>query len=190
MEASDPGRSRPPESHAAEPLTAGEGLAGRVAGRGLNLRTGERVLYEGRPSWRALFSFYATGVVGAVIIGVLIWLIGDSTAVGIVVAAALIAITVVIGWARRLFTTYLITTQRLRIARGILRRRVQETRLDRVQNVNYDQSLFDRIVNVGTVDFDTAGSDDSEFRFEWVNGPERVVRAVDEAMAERPHAGP
>lgn len=187
MEASD---QRPREPHASEPAAEGEGLAGRVAGRGLNLRAGERILYEGRPSWRALLSFYASGIVGALIVGALVWLIGDSTVTGVAVVVGIVAVTVVVGWVRRLFTTYLITTQRLRIARGVLRRRVQETRLDRVQNVNYDQSLFDRIVNVGTVDFDTAGSDDSEFRFEWVNGPERVVRAVDEAMAERPHAGP
>lgn len=189
MEASEPGPPAQPESHASQPVALGEGLAGRVAGRGLNLRTGERVLYEGRPSWRALFAFYASGIVGALVIGALVWLIGDSTAMGVVVAVVLIALTVVIGWVRRLFTTYLITTQRLRIARGILRRRVQETRLDRVQNVNYDQSLFDRMVNVGTVNFDTAGSDDSSFNFVWVNGPERVVRAVDEAMAERTGTG-
>ena len=58
---------------------------------------------------------------------------------------------------------------------------MQETRLDRVQNVNYNQGVLDRIFGVGTVDFDTAGTDDSEFRFEWINDPETVVRAVDEA---------
>jgi membrane protein YdbS with pleckstrin-like domain len=189
MEASEPGRSGPPESHASTPLDAGEGLTGRVAGRGLSLRPSERVLYEGRPSWRALLSFYASGIVGALVIGALVWL-AVSLTTGVIVAAVLVGLTVIVGWVRRLFTTYLITNERLRIARGVLRRRVQETRLDRVQNVNYDQSLFDRIVNVGTVDFDTAGRDDSEFRFEWVNGPEQVIRAVDEAMAERPHAGP
>ena len=54
-------------------------------------------------------------------------------------------------------------------------REVQETRLERVQNVNYQQSVLDRMLGVGTVDFDTAGTDDSEFRFEWVDGPEEVV---------------
>jgi uncharacterized membrane protein YdbT with pleckstrin-like domain len=70
-----------------------------------------------------------------------------------------------------------------------VRRRVQETRLDRVQNVTYDQGVIDRVLNVGTVDFDTAGTDDSEFRFEWVNEPEAVVRAVDEAGAQAGQAG-
>ena len=54
---------------------------------------------------------------------------------------------------------------------------MQETRLDRVQNVNYNQGVLDRMFGVGTVDFDTAGTDDSEFRFEWINNPETVVRS-------------
>ena len=98
-------------------------------------------------------------------------------------AVAVFAITLVIGYLRRLFTKYLITNRRLRITRGIVRRKVQETRLDRVQNVNYEQGVLDRLFKVGTVDFDTAGTDDSEFKFEWVNSPEQVVRAVDEAIA-------
>ena len=89
-----------------------------------------------------------------------------------------------IGWLRRISTKYLITTQRLRITRGIISKKVQETRLERVQNVNYEQGVLDRVLGVGTVDFDTAGTDDSEFRFEWVNNPEQVVRAVDQAVEE------
>jgi Bacterial PH domain len=53
--------------------------------------------------------------------------------------------------------------------------------------VNYRQTVLDRLFRVGNVDFDTAGTDDSEFRFEWVNAPEKVVRAVDKAIHE---AGP
>jgi hypothetical protein len=46
------------------------------------------------------------------------------------------------------------------------------------------------VLGVGTVDFDTAGTDDSEFRFEWVNHPEEVVRAVDSAVEEARGAAP
>ena len=37
-------------------------------------------------------------------------------------------------------------------------------------------------MQVGTVDFDTAGTDDSEFRFVGVSDPRDVVRAVDRAQ--------
>jgi len=115
-----------------------------------------------------------------VIVGVLMGEWGIAAPAAAVVAG----LTLLIGWFRRLSTKYMITSQRLRISKGIVSRKVQETRLDRVQNVNYDQGVLDRMLGVGTVDFDTAGTDDSEFRFDWVNGPDKVVTAVNEAIHE------
>ena len=150
----------------------------------MELRAGETELYAGRPSWRALMSFYVGGIGLAVLVLVILGLLVGEWALAAAIAAALAVLTLLIGWFRRVSTKYLITTQRLRISRGIVRRHVQETRLERVQNVNYNQSVLDRMLGVGTVDFDTAGTDDSEFRFEWVDGPEQVVRAVDHATEQ------
>jgi uncharacterized membrane protein YdbT with pleckstrin-like domain len=150
----------------------------------MELRSGERELYEGRPSWRALMSFYVLGIGIAVGVLVILGFLADEMGTAVVIAAVIAGLTLVIGYVRRIATKYLITTQRLRISRGILRKKVQETRLERVQNVNYEQGVLDRIFRVGNVDFDTAGTDDSEFRFEWVNQPEGVVRAVDQAVEE------
>jgi len=129
-------------------------------------------------------SFYVGGLILAVLVLVVLGWLADSWPLAVVIAAIIAGVTLIVGYLRRVSTKYLITTQRLRISRGIVRRSVQETRLDRVQNVNYEQSVLDRVFGVGSVDFDTAGTDDSEFRFEWVNGPEKVVRAVDEAIHE------
>ena len=148
------------------------------------MRAGERELYEGRPSWRALMSFYLLGIGAAVLVLVILGLLADEWGTAIAIAAVIAGLTLVIGYLRRISTKYLITTQRLRISRGIVSKKVQETRLERVQNVNYEQGVIDRMLGVGTVDFDTAGTDDSEFRFEWVNEPEQVVRAVDRASEE------
>ncbi len=150
----------------------------------MEMRAGERELYEGRPSWRALMSFYAIGIGVAGLVLVVVGLLADSWGTAIGIAAVIAALTLVVGYLRRIGTKYLITTQRLRISRGLVRKNVQETRLERVQNVNYQQGVLDRVLGVGSVDFDTAGTDDSEFRFEWVNHPEEVVRAVDRAVEE------
>ncbi len=150
----------------------------------MELRENERELYEGRPSWRALISFYLAGIGLAILVVVIVGLLVAAWAVAIVIAAAIAGLTLVIGYLRRIATKYLIMTQRLCISCGIVRKNVQETRLERVQNVNYQQGVLDRLLGVGNVDFDTAGTDDSEFRFEWVNGPEDVVRAVDRAVEE------
>ena len=155
----------------------------------MELRSGERELYEGRPSWRALMSFYILGIGVAVGVLVILGFLADNMGLAVVIAVVIAGLTLVIGYLRRIATKYLITTQRLRISKGILRKKVQETRLERVQNVNYEQGVIDRVLRVGNVDFDTAGTDDSEFRFEWVNNPEGVVRAVDRAVEEaRAHA--
>ena len=54
-----------------------------------------------------------------------------------------------------------------------------------MQNVNTQQSALERILRVGTVDFDTAGSDsDHEFKFAGVAEPSEVVQAVDTAQRE------
>jgi uncharacterized membrane protein YdbT with pleckstrin-like domain len=129
-------------------------------------------------------SFYVGGLILAVLVLVVLGWLADSWPLAVVIAAIIAGVTLIVGYLRRVSTKYLITTQRLRISRGIVRRSVQETRLDRVQNVNYEQSVLDRVFGVGNVDFDTAGTDDSEFRFEWVNRPEKVVKAVDEAIHE------
>jgi uncharacterized membrane protein YdbT with pleckstrin-like domain len=147
----------------------------------MDLRADERALYEGRPSWRALMTFYVGGLVLAAVVVVVLGVLADEMGIAVAIAAVIVGLTLLIGFVRRVGTKYLLTNQRLRISRGIIRKNVQETRLDRVQNVNYNQGILDRLFGVGTVDFDTAGTDDSEFRFEWINDPETVVRAVDEA---------
>ncbi len=85
-----------------------------------------------------------------------------------------------------MFTRFTITSDRLTIERGILSKHVQQTRIDRVQNVNTRQSAIDRLFRVGSVDFDTAGTDGSDFTFDGVNDPATVVTAVDHA--QRLHA--
>ena len=147
----------------------------------MDLHPGEEVVFEGHPSWRGVLSFYVYGVGGAVILGILIGLVGE-TVIGSIVAVAGIALVLVAGLLKRMATHYVVTSQRLRIRRGILAKKVQQTRIDRVQNVNTDQRLLDRILRVGTVDFDTAGTDDSDFTFRGIANPDEVVAAVDRAQ--------
>ena len=78
-----------------------------------------------------------------------------------------------IGFVKRVATTYTITDRRLNIKRGIVSREIQETRLERVQNVNYSQCVYQRLMQIGDVDFDTAAGDDYNFVFYGVARPRR-----------------
>ena len=146
----------------------------------MDLQSGEKVIYQGHPSWRAILGYYLTGIGVAVAIGFIVKL-ADSTTTGVIVAAAIIGITVLAGLIKRIATVYTITDLRLNIKRGIIARKVQETRIQRVQNVNYSQSVYERIMQIGNVEFTTAGTDESNFVFAGVSQPEQVVEQVDQA---------
>jgi uncharacterized membrane protein YdbT with pleckstrin-like domain len=146
----------------------------------LKLSPGEQVLFEGHPSWRAILGFYLKGIAIAAIAGVLVSFFASNSVVFLVVLVV-IAATVLVGFIKRVATTYTITNRRLNIKRGVVSREIQETRLERVQNVNYSQSLFQRVMQIGDVDFDTAASDDYNFIFAGVAEPGDVVHRVDQA---------
>jgi uncharacterized membrane protein YdbT with pleckstrin-like domain len=147
----------------------------------LNLSPGEQVIFRGHPSWRAILGFYLKGIVVAAIAGLIAKLAGAGGASVFLVVLIAIAIVVLIGFVKRVATVYTITDRRLNIKRGIVSREVQETRLERVQNVNYRQSVYQRIVQIGDVDFDTAATDDYNFVFAGVADPADVVHQVDQA---------
>ena len=146
----------------------------------MDLQPGERTIYQGHPSWRAIIGFYLKGILASVVVAVIVGLI-DSTGLAILVGAVLIALTILAGFIKRVATVYTITDRRLNIKRGIVARKVQETRLQRVQNVNYNQGVYQRLMQIGDVDFDTAAGDDYNFVFAGVSEPEEVVERVDRA---------
>jgi uncharacterized membrane protein YdbT with pleckstrin-like domain len=148
---------------------------------GLNLSPGERVIFQGHPSWRAILGFYLKGILVAAIAGVLFKLFGAGSGTVFLVVLVAIGVTVLAGFVKRVATTYTITDRRLNIKRGIVSREVQETRLERVQNVNYSQSVYQRVMQIGDVDFDTAAGDDYNFVFAGVADPGDIVHRVDQA---------
>jgi uncharacterized membrane protein YdbT with pleckstrin-like domain len=151
---------------------------------------GEEVFFHGHPCWRSILDFYAKGLVAAVLAGAVAGVITAISSSKVKVAVVVIVVVVVlllvllIGVVQLLRTTYTITNQRLTIDIGLLSRDLHETRLERVQNVNCYQSMLDRGLRIGTVDFDTAASAEYDFAFRGVADPHRIVRTVDAALKE------
>jgi uncharacterized membrane protein YdbT with pleckstrin-like domain len=150
----------------------------------VDLLPDETLVWQGRPSWRSTMSFYARWIVIAIVplvlggvLGQLLW--------GTTGAVVIIAIALIVGWLRRLATRYTITDRRIVINRGILSRHEQRAHIDRVQNVQLTQSMFDRLFGVGTLDFDTAGTDDSDFRFIGIADPEQLRDRIDREYVAR-----
>jgi uncharacterized membrane protein YdbT with pleckstrin-like domain len=157
---------------------------------------GEEIFFFGHPSWRSMLVFYIKGILGAVLAGAIAGIVtriaSGSVSVPWVVAVVLIVFVLVLatGLLRRFATTYTITNRRLTIETGLLSRDLHETRLERVQNVNSRQSMLERMLLVGTVDFDTAAGAEFDFAFRGVGNPRQIVRTVDRALHELQHVGP
>jgi uncharacterized membrane protein YdbT with pleckstrin-like domain len=146
----------------------------------MDLSPDEQIIFQGHPSWRAILGFYLKGLAVAIVLGIIAKLVSSTTSVFVVVLVVL-ALTLLAGFLKRWATTYTITSRRLNIKRGIVSREIQETRLERVQNVNFNQSVYQRVMHIGDVDFDTAASGDYDFIFYGVADPESVVERVDRA---------
>ena len=146
----------------------------------MDLQSGEKVIYQGHPSWRAILGFYLKGALIGAAAGVLAALI-KTVSLGVATFVIVLAVTIVVGFIKRVATVYTITDRRLNIKIGIISRKVQETRLQRVQNVNFGQGVYERIMQIGDVEFTTAGTDESNFVFAGVAQPEEVVKQVEHA---------
>jgi uncharacterized membrane protein YdbT with pleckstrin-like domain len=151
---------------------------------------GEQVFFHGHPSWRSMLAFYVRGLLVAVVAGVIAGIVtritGRSVDVPWVSAAVLVVFVVVLAWGliRRIATTYTITNRRLTIRSGLLSRELHECRLERVQNVNTRQGPLERMLGIGTVDFDTAAGAAYDFSFRGVEDPGGIVRTVNAALED------
>lgn len=137
-----------------------------------------------------MLAFYVRGLLVAVLAGVIAGIVtratGRSVDVSWVSVAVLVVFVVVLAWGliRRIATTYTITNRRLTIRSGLLSRELHECRLERVQNVNTRQRLLERMLGIGTVDFDTAAGAAYDFSFRGVEDPGGIVRTVNAALGD------
>jgi putative membrane protein len=128
----------------------------------------------------------------ASLIPIAVWVILDAaghsvTATWFVVATVvLLVVTYAGGWILRKTTRYLVTDRRIQVRTGLATRRERTTHVDRVQNVNLKQSIAQRILGIGDVEWDTAGTDapDANFTFRGVDDPSALVRAADRFYGE------
>jgi uncharacterized membrane protein YdbT with pleckstrin-like domain len=75
----------------------------------------------------------------------------------LVVAVVLLLVLVVVPLLRWRSTHYVITTHRLLFREGILARRGRDIGLSRITDVSYRQTLWERMINSGTLTIESAG---------------------------------
>jgi uncharacterized membrane protein YdbT with pleckstrin-like domain len=152
----------------------------------MELLAGEHIVWSGRPSWRSMLAFYikwgvlalAPGVGGQILAGLTSW---DVPTWWLwLVTVVLVLLVLLAGWLQRIDTHYAVTNQRINIRTGIFSRSDHSTSYERLQNVKTYQSLLERMLGVGLVDFDTAAGDDFDFKFTGIDDPAGLARQVAE----------
>ncbi|MFZ0090383.1 MAG: PH domain-containing protein [Solirubrobacteraceae bacterium] len=157
---------------------------------------GEQIFFCGHPSWRSMVSYHVRGLVISLLAGVAAGVtaraIHGNVRTGWVILAVLIAFIVTEGpgYVRRVRTTYVVTSRRLTIETGLVFRARHETRLQGIRNVTSRQSIAQRALRVGTVDFDTGWEEPLPVAFHGVSHPRRIAGAVDGALAQLPRRWP
>jgi uncharacterized membrane protein YdbT with pleckstrin-like domain len=141
---------------------------------------GEQLVLELRPHPVALV-LAALGTVGALILAV--WLstqVFDSSTVNGIVWIALLVFVVayplrkLVWW---LTSDFVVTSSRVIHREGFIAKRSMEIPLDKINDVRFEQGIFERIVGAGTLVIQSASeSGRNEFRF--IRHPEEVQKTI------------
>jgi membrane protein YdbS with pleckstrin-like domain len=165
----------------------------------------EELIYDLRPHWLTLVVPVLLTVVVAVVV-LAAWVVmpaGDlqqpaRLAVGLLGVAVLLATVVgrVVRWAT---THFVLTTERLIFRSGLVAKFGREIPLERINDVTFSQSLFERVIGAGDLLIESAG-EHGQSRFSNVRDPEAVQLEIYRQMeandrrragyATQPHPAP
>ena len=123
----------------------------------------EEVVQHLHPHWLTLFRpvVWFLLVVGSASFGMAVIPVGRQQGIYrmlvLALAVVLLLATVAVPLLRWRTTHYVITTHRLLFREGILARRGRDLGLSRITDVSYSQTLWERIINSGTLTIESAG---------------------------------
>ncbi|GAC1311941.1 MAG: PH domain-containing protein [Acidimicrobiales bacterium] len=125
------------------------------------LNDGEEVISDLHPHWSTLAGPVAT-VIGVLAVAILayLWntLAAQAASVVLLGSAAWLALRV----ARRNTTDFVLTTDRLVYRSGILAKHGKEIPLERVNDIAFRQSFFERVIGTGDLSIESAGAQSRE----------------------------
>jgi uncharacterized membrane protein YdbT with pleckstrin-like domain len=158
----------------------------------MELNEHERLIWRGHPSMRSSVAYFIRWgflVVVPISIAGILRLNDQGTGLAywkwVVITLLLLVVVIAIDTVRRALTDYVVTDHRIRIRRGVLSRKEQSAAIERVQNINTTQSLLDRLLGIGEIDFDTAGTESTQasLEFSGVARPHELVRKFERHVA-------
>ena len=125
--------------------------------------TGDRILREARTSWWVLWPRIVLAVIGAGLAATGAWM-QDTPGYGLAAAGLVLCVWAGIGaMARRLATTIRLTDRSIVVQSGLASRHTSTVMLERIEAIDIDQSMLQRMVGIGTLTIRGTGSEDLRF---------------------------
>lgn len=152
------------------------------------LNDGEEISLDIHPHWW----FFAKSVAALVLTGVLfLWAfaaLGDGgwqDALTLVLGVLALASLVWVGirWLMWRTTHFVITSDRVIARSGVLAKRGIEIPLERVNNISFAQSIFERVIKAGDLLIESGGEDGQQ-RFTDIRRPDEVQNLIQAQMDE------
>ena len=147
--------------------------------------------YESRPTWRYQWSAMI-GIAGMLAIVALATLYGPThlgarlTQLVSAAAGALALYLLLLMFYRHLAWRYLIDDHNIESYQGVLARHVHSIRVEDLRNVNVSQTVMQRLLGVGDVEFSSAAGGDVEVVFFGVSDPMHVKELVQRVQGGAP----
>lgn len=152
-----------------------------------NLNPNETVALDMHPHWW-YFAGPAVSLFLAIVLGIYVGVGLDGNgsgrkaltivAIALMTAAAIWLIVRYLKW----FTTYfVITSHRLIFRTGVLAKSGIEIPLERINNVNFHQSILERLLGAGDLLIESGG-EDGQSRYTDIRHPDRVQRLINAQM--------
>jgi uncharacterized membrane protein YdbT with pleckstrin-like domain len=131
--------------------------------------------YHGRIAWRGLIGYIILALV-LLAGGIYLWSRVEALGIALVILAG---VTLVAMLYRRLSSRYHIREGRIEHREGFIAKNVSSIRARNIREINLKQNVFQRILNFGDIEFNSAGSDHVEVRFKNIARPQKLKDRVE-----------
>jgi uncharacterized membrane protein YdbT with pleckstrin-like domain len=146
------------------------------------LNSDETVALDLHPHWWYFFeaaAALAVSIVAGIVIRVLLDAGNTRKYLGYIALAAiaLSAIWLIVRYVKWVTTNFVITNDRIIFRQGVIAKSGIEIPLNRVNNVNFNQSIFERMLGAGDLLIESGGEDGQQ-RFTDVRKPQNVQNLI------------
>jgi membrane protein YdbS with pleckstrin-like domain len=142
------------------------------------LNDGEEIVLDLKPHWM----YVAPTIIvagGGTIAWIVLWVMTGGGWLGwaTLIVALLLGVNASQRWAKWSTTSFTITTDRVIFRQGLVSKNGVEIPLERVMNVNFNQSIWERMIGAGDLLIESGGRD-GQSRFSDVRKPELVAKEL------------